>query len=96
VIQRALGAKKDIAKTLEGFAGLAAAQGQAERALCLAGAAAALCEAIGAPLPPVEQAWLDRRLEPARQALTEKARKAAQEEGRMMTLEQAIEYALHH
>jgi len=73
---------------------LAAAQGQPERALHLAGAAAALRETIGAPLPPTEQEEFERHLEMARQTLDEEAAAKALANGRAMTLEQAIEYAL--
>jgi len=86
--------RRGIAWLLEGFAGLAAAQSQPARALRLTGAAAALREAISTPLSPAEQARLDRWLEPTRQALSEEAQKAAWEEGRAMTMEQAITYAL--
>jgi predicted ATPase/class 3 adenylate cyclase len=86
--------RRGIARLLEGFAGLAATQSDPQRALRLAGAAAALHEAIRPPLSPPEQARLDRYLEPARQALSEEAQKAAFEEGRAMTMEQAIAYAL--
>jgi non-specific serine/threonine protein kinase len=93
-IQKEMGDRGNITVSMEGFAVLAAAQGHPERALRLAGAAAALHEAIHNPLPPTHQARLDRNLEPARQALSEEAQRAAFEEGRAMTMEQAVEYAL--
>ena len=93
-IFRELGDKRAIVYTLEGFVALAAAQGQPERALHLAGAAAALRETIGAPLPPTEQEEFERHLEMARQTLDEEAAAKALANGRAMTLEQAIEYAL--
>jgi predicted ATPase len=62
--------KRGIARLLECFASSAAAQSQAERALRMAGAAAALRQNIGAPLTPGEQAKLEAILEPARRALT--------------------------
>lgn len=79
---------------LEGLAGLASAQRQPAHALRLAGAAHALREAIGASTPPWWQASLERQLEPARRALDEGASVAAWEEGRAMTPEQAIAFAL--
>lgn len=94
VIVGELGDKRGIARVLEGFVGLAAAQAEQERALRLAAAAAALRETIGAPLPPAEQARLERRLGPARQTLSEEARTAAWAEGWALTLERAIAYAL--
>ena len=79
---------------LEDIGVLAARTGQPERALRLAGAAAALREAIGAPLSPPEQAQLDAALAPARAALGEAERDAATSQGRAMTAEQAVEEAL--
>lgn len=93
-IARQLGDKRGIARVLEGFVGLAAAQAEPERALRLAAAATALRGTIGAPLPPAEQARLERRLGPARQTLSEEARTEAWAEGRALTLEQTIAYAL--
>lgn len=78
-----------IIHSLEGFAGLAAAQAQPQRALRLAGAAASLREAIGAP-----HARLEHRLEAARQTLSEAVGTELWAEGRAMTLEQASTYAL--
>ena len=93
-IKRELGDKWGIALSLEGFVGLAAAQAQPGRALQLAGAAAALRETIGVPLLPTEQARLERHLETAQRALSEEASAKALADGRTMTLEQAIAYAL--
>ena len=93
-IFRELGYRWGVLAVLEGFVALAAAQGQPERALRLAGAAAALREAIGAPLPPTYQAELERHLETAQQALGEQASATALADGRAMTMEQAIAYAL--
>ncbi len=42
-----------------------------ETALQLAGFAAARRETIGAPLPPLEQALVDRMIAPAREAVSE-------------------------
>ena len=91
---RSLGEWRAIAFVLEDFGGLAAAQGQPERALRLAGAAAALREALGAPLPPTERARLERWLAPARDALDEAAQASAHAAGRAMSLEDAMSYAL--
>ena len=69
-------------------------QAGAERALRLAGAAAALRQSVGAPLPPVERARLDENLETARQAVSNTASAAAWVEGWAMPAEKAIAYAL--
>jgi tetratricopeptide (TPR) repeat protein len=83
-----------VAWCLEGLAIVAEAQGQAERAAGLFGAAEALREAISAPLPPVERADYERSVIEARAHVGEAAFAAAWTEGRTMTLEQAIAYAL--
>jgi adenylate cyclase len=91
-INRELGDRTAIAYLIEDYAGLAAAENQPQRALTLAGFAAALRAAIGAPLPPAEQARVDRMLAPARAALAGDA-DAAWEPGRRLELEEAIRLA---
>jgi adenylate cyclase len=94
-INRELGDKTAIAYLIEDYAGLAAAEARPNKALQLAGFAAALRESIGAPLPPSEQARVDRMIAPAREALPEAAATAEWESGRsFLRLEQAIELAL--
>lgn len=93
-IARELGNKKGIAATLEGLANVAGAQGQAGCAAKLFGAAEALREAIGVPMEPSKRAEHDRIVAAVRSALGEDAIAAAWAEGRAMTLEQAIAYAL--
>jgi hypothetical protein len=92
-INRDLGDQTAIAYLIEDYAGLAAAEDQPERALQLAGFAAALREAIGAPLPPAEQSRVDRMLASAHTALPDTA---AQEwaSGRALQIDQAITLAL--
>ena len=80
--------------TLDGLAGLAAGQGQPEKALRLAGASEALRESAGIRLPPVWQARVERLLEPAREMLDETSCSVAWAEGRAMNLEQAVAFAL--
>jgi non-specific serine/threonine protein kinase len=84
--------RPNIARTFEAMA-CAVAKDDPRRALCLAGAASQLREAIGAPLPPVEQGVLDRHTGPPGRALGEEAGRAF-DAGRALTLEQAIQYAL--
>ena len=79
---------------LEGFARLAALEGQAARALRLGGATAALRQTYGVALGPSQQAAFRRALEPAWQALREEEATAAWEQGRTMTLEEALAFAL--
>jgi predicted ATPase len=75
---------------LDGFAGLAAARGQAAPAMRLAGAAEAGRAAAGHSLWVGEQPELDRWLAPARAALSPDEAAAAWAEGRATELEQAV------
>ena len=89
-----LGHRRGIARALEGFACLAAARGQAARALQLAGAATLLRHQLGAPLPQAEQNKIDQSLSGARASLSEPEGKDASTAGSAMSLEQAIQYSL--
>jgi predicted ATPase/class 3 adenylate cyclase len=91
---RELGLKQGIAKDLEGLAAVAVAQAQPERAARLFGVAEALRAAIGAPLPPAEHAEHERFHSAGRAALGEEAFAAAWAAGRVLSLEQAVAYAL--
>jgi len=93
-IRRELGDKRGIANSLDGFASLAASEGQPAQAARLWGATEALREAIGAPMPPGERGRYEVRVVTAREALGETVFTVAREEGRAMTLEQAVDYAL--
>jgi non-specific serine/threonine protein kinase len=86
-----------LAQALEGFAGLAAAEGKSERAAQLAGAAGALRAKIGAPLSPALRAELDQRLAPALigpRALQPDTHALAVAEGERLSLEEIIQHAL--
>ena len=89
-----LGHRRGMARALEGSACLALAQGQAQRALTLAAAAARLRQLISAPLHQAEQSKLDRTLLAAWQSLSEPEAKRAWAEGSAMSLEKAVEYSL--
>ncbi len=94
VIQRELGDRRGNAESFEGFGGLALAQQQYTRATRLWGAAESLRKEIGAPIPPNEREQFDRDVTLAREALGNETFAAVWAEGRAMTLEQAITYAL--
>lgn len=94
VIFGELGDIRGVARLLEGFMGLALAQGQPERALRLAGAASALRKEHGVPLSPDEESRLHRMLEPIKQATAESTFAASWSGGEAMSIERAIEYAL--
>lgn len=84
----------DLAGPLEGFARLAAATGEPGRAARLWGVGESLRERIGAPLPPSRRAEYAQSVENARGQLEEAAFTAAWNEGRAMSLELAVAYAL--
>jgi hypothetical protein len=78
-----------IAICLAGLAGIAL-ESQPAWAARLLGVVEALCETIGAPLLPAEQAHYERDRVTARDVLGQEAFAAAWAEGRAMALEQAI------
>jgi hypothetical protein len=86
--------KRGIARLLECFACAAAAQSHSERALRLAGAAAALRQKIGAPLTPAERGKLEANLKNTRPGLSDMSTAAAWQEGWELPVERAIEEAL--
>jgi len=91
---RDLGHKRGIARVLECLAVSAAAQSRPEQALRLAGAAAALRQRISAPLIPAEHTRLERKLEPARNMLTNTGSLQMWSSGWQMSLEDAVQEAL--
>jgi tetratricopeptide (TPR) repeat protein len=93
-IARELGYTHGVITSLEGFAALAAAQGHAQRAIQLAGAAAGLRESLGVPLQDYERELLRAGLAPAEQALGEKVRARFWSEGQVLTADQAIGVAV--
>jgi predicted ATPase/class 3 adenylate cyclase len=84
----------DIAECLEGFAGVAGARGEGERAARLYGVADSLRESLGAPLLPGDRPRHERHLSLARSLVDGAAWKQAWDEGRAMTVEDATAYAL--
>ncbi len=87
------GLRWGVAYALEGLAGVAGAQGRATGAARLGGAAAALREAIGAPLPPIERRHHERALAAARAQLGEAAWRAAWDAGRALPFERVLAVA---
>jgi predicted ATPase/class 3 adenylate cyclase len=95
VISRQLADRRGISFSLESRAALFAAVGGSLRAARLWGAAERLREEIGSPLATNERPRYDARLAAARTALGDDAAfDRAWQEGRDLTLEQAIELAL--
>ena len=93
-LARQAGEKEVIADALIGFAALAAAQEQAERAARLFGAVERLYETMNLILLPVIRAEYDRNVSAARAQMNEAAFATAWANGRAMTLDQAIAAAL--
>ncbi len=83
-----------IGLSLDGLGAIATRRGAAVRAARLAGAAEALLDAVGAVLDPTDRGFRDRYLAGAREQSDEEQIEAALAEGRAMTPECAIEYAL--
>jgi predicted ATPase/class 3 adenylate cyclase len=93
-LARQAGDPGGLAAALEGLATVAAATAGPGRAVTLAGAAAALRERSGRPMPAADRPVYERWLAPASAALDEGARATALAAGRALTSEQAIAYAL--
>jgi hypothetical protein len=87
-------AKRTGAATLEGMAALEQAEGQGERAAQLLGAAAALREALGTPLRPIDMSEHETLRAALHEALGEDAFAAAFAAGRALNWEEAVAYAL--
>ena len=83
-----------MAGCLAGLAQVAGAAGDAEGAARLFGAAEALRQAIGAPIHPPESALYESCIEAVRCRLGRQAFEAAWAEGRALSLEQAVAFAL--
>ncbi len=88
------GVNEGIQLALRGLAALAGAQRQPERAARLFGAAEALRERIGMVLPPVERSEYEEYVAAVRTAMDEHDFTAAWAEGRVMSLDQAVGFAL--
>lgn len=82
-----------VAGSLAGLAVVAAAQGEAAHALCLAAASIASEEATGFRLPAPAREAVGRAITTARAVLGERAATEAWAAGRAMTLEQALTFA---
>jgi predicted ATPase len=86
--------KRHMAYELEGFAAAAGLQQAGRQALIYLGAAQVLRDETGGPLPPVEQAILDRILAPAVARLSASERQEALSQGRNQPLPTTIARAL--
>ncbi len=97
-LRKEMGDKQGIAESLEGLAeveaSLAGNGGNMQRAARLFGAAEALRQAIGAPVPPVERPAHEQAVAAARGGLDQDVFASAWSEGKAMTMEQSVAYAL--
>ena len=89
-----LGLNREVQGALEGFACLAGAKGEAERAARLWGAAQALHETKNIPRDPDFLAEAVARISAVRSGMGEEVWEQAWRKGRAMTLDEAVSYAL--
>jgi non-specific serine/threonine protein kinase len=90
----AMGNKRHLAYEFEGLAAAAGLEHAGPQALVYLGAAQALRDETGGPLPPAEQAILDRLLAPALAPLSAAERRRALSQGRNQPLAATIAQAL--
>jgi non-specific serine/threonine protein kinase len=93
-LQTTLADKRIAQYNLMGMALVSFTRGQARYAARLFGAADALRETISTPLPPSQQPLYDSLLRSLRAELDEETFQSQWEEGRKLTLQQAIKFAL--
>jgi hypothetical protein len=93
-ILHGLGNRPGVIESLEGLAGVAAATAAPRRAARLWGAAHALRQEIGNATSVRESIAYERQVKPVRATLTAEAFDRAWDEGRAMSLDDAVRYAL--
>ncbi len=86
--------KRDVLNLLSGLAAIAGATNQFERSAKLSGAAQAILDETGYKYRPFLRAIFDRHIQVARDGLGQTAFEAFASEGRAMTMDQAVTYAL--
>lgn len=92
-IAEEMGNKTMISCSLDGFAAIAAAQGNAEQSATLAGAAENLRESIGYKNEPAEEIFINDYLTKVRRSLDEKSFVTAFLQGRRLNLSEAVALA---
>jgi predicted ATPase/class 3 adenylate cyclase len=93
-IRGELGDQWGVAESLEGLAIVELASSAAERAACMWGAAERVREEIGIPIQPRERPEYDRHVAAAREAIGNPAFETAWQEGRIMSLREAVDFSL--
>jgi predicted ATPase/class 3 adenylate cyclase/DNA-binding XRE family transcriptional regulator len=91
---RQLGKKAGEVRALAGLGVIAAAEGEAERAVTLLIASRSLFTKLGLSFPSTQSGWLDHYLEAARAQVGEEKFAALSAQAQMMILEQIAIYAL--
>jgi len=94
LIRHELGIGEGIATSLESFAQLANACGHLARAARQFGVAQSLRESIGVSLAPPDHRWHEQSVQEVRDGLGEPVYYAAYSEGRLLTIDEAVSYAL--
>lgn len=94
VLFQEVGSQWDIAYVLEGLAHVKTYRGSPADAARLLGAAEILRETLGAPRPPNEVEPHEKHVARARAAMDASEFRAALDQGREMTIERALEFAL--
>jgi non-specific serine/threonine protein kinase len=94
LLNRDLGLRPRMKECLESLAQVLAVQGHSLQAARLGGAAEAVRQALGTPLPPHEQADHDALVQAVRAALGEEAFRIAWAAGQALSMEEAISLAL--
>ena len=91
---RDVGDRLAVPLTLEGFASVAAAERDLQRAVRLWGAAEALRDSVGLPMPPHRRRRHTAAITAARTALGDRAFEAAWAAGRALSVDEAVSFAL--
>jgi hypothetical protein len=92
-ILHGLGDRPGVIESLEGLAGVAAATAAPRRAARLWGAAHALQQEMGGARSVHQKIIYERQVQPVRAILTAQAFDQAWDEGRAMSLDDAVRYA---
>jgi predicted ATPase/DNA-binding winged helix-turn-helix (wHTH) protein len=93
-VRKELKDKRDLEESIREFSILASTIGKHEYAATLKGISENLRQALNTPIPPSDRPDYDRTISSLRASLGDEAFEKYWAEGRAMTMEQAIEYAL--
>jgi hypothetical protein len=94
-MQVELGTKYDIGLSFACLSGIIATRGHPSQAAILLGASERLLQTMGATFQPADKSEIDGYLVAIREQLDEESFENAMAEGRSLTFEQAVSFALH-